>query len=126
MEVLGVLIVREQRARARLEALRPVRAARVSPLRQAIQSGRCELSLVAPCTGFDQLAQCPRGCTDIVNRRGLAGGFERELVLGEAVVQNRGGVLGVTYRAPLASDGSVSGHFLDQSASNMFLPPPRS
>src|SRR3954452_24931223 len=81
IQLLSNLALAEQRARARLDAERPVRAGGAADLVESAHWAGCALGMAAACGRLDELGLHPRRHTQLVRvPYGLLGGGERLLV----------------------------------------------
>src|SRR3954471_16229731 len=95
IQLLGNVALAEQRARARLDAERPVRAGGPADLLESAQRAGCALGMAAACGRLDELGVHPRRHTQLLRMPyALLGGGERLLVTAEAVEENGAGPLG--------------------------------
>src|SRR4051812_31420285 len=95
IQLLGNVALAEQRARARLDAERPVRAGGAADLVESAHWAGCALGMAAACGRLDELGLHPCRHTQLVRvRYGLLGGGERLLVTAEAVEEHGAGPLG--------------------------------
>src|SRR4051794_40934422 len=122
IQLLGNVALAEQRARARLDAERPVRAGGAADLVESAHWAGCALGMAAACGRLDELGLHPGRHTQLVRvPYGLLGGGERLLVTAEAVEENGAGPLGDDEPEALAAIQHLAPPGVDQRSGLSFL-----
>ena len=115
VQALGNVGLAEQRARARLDAERPVRAGGTADLLEPSQRAGRALGVAAACGRLDELGRHPRRHTQLVRvAYGLLGGGKRLLVAAEAIEENGARPLGGDKPEPLATMHHLAPRGVDQ------------